>query len=137
MWLLSLGESNNCTSIFYFHVFIYLVSFLLSFENWIISYGWNQVKSLTCWMSSINVVISNPLLSIFVERITHTSKKFLAKCCWTFCNHLLTVFWSFSSGHEGLIQTLSWDGTGSRLLSTDLVGVCKLWTMKAGSYWVV
>ena len=37
---------------------------------------------------------------------------------------------SFSSGHEELIQTLTWDGTGSRLLSTDLVGVCKLWAMK-------
>lgn len=37
---------------------------------------------------------------------------------------------SFSSGHEELIQTLTWDGTGSRLLSTDLVGVCKLWVMK-------
>ncbi|RMX43772.1 hypothetical protein pdam_00019497 [Pocillopora damicornis] len=35
-------------------------------------------------------------------------------CPWDVC--------SFSSGHEGLIQTLSWDGTGSRLLSTDLVG---------------
>lgn len=43
-------------------------------------------------------------------------------CPWDVC--------SFSSGHEGLIQTLSWDGTGSRLLSTDLIGVCKLWTMK-------
>ncbi|XP_078363146.1 mediator of RNA polymerase II transcription subunit 16-like isoform X2 [Oculina patagonica] len=37
---------------------------------------------------------------------------------------------SFSSGHEELIQTLTWDGTGSRLLSTDLVGVCKLWALK-------
>jgi len=37
---------------------------------------------------------------------------------------------SFKSGHEELIQTLTWDGTGSRLLSTDLVGVCKLWAMK-------
>lgn len=37
---------------------------------------------------------------------------------------------SFSSGHKELIQSLTWDGTGSRLLSADLVGVCKLWVMK-------
>lgn len=36
----------------------------------------------------------------------------------------------FNSGHKELIQSLTWDGTGSRLLSTDLVGICKLWTMK-------
>ena len=38
--------------------------------------------------------------------------------------------YSFNSGHKELIQSLTWDGTGSRLLSTDLVGICKLWTMK-------
>lgn len=37
---------------------------------------------------------------------------------------------SFSSGHKELIQSLTWDGTASRLLSTDLVGVCKIWAMK-------
>lgn len=37
---------------------------------------------------------------------------------------------SFSSGHKEIIQSLTWDGSGSRLLSTDLVGVCKLWSMK-------
>ncbi|KAK2573990.1 Mediator of RNA polymerase II transcription subunit 16 [Acropora cervicornis] len=37
---------------------------------------------------------------------------------------------SFSSGHKELIQSLTWDGTGSRLLSSDLVGICKLWAMK-------
>lgn len=36
----------------------------------------------------------------------------------------------FSSGHKELIQSLTWDGTGSRLLSSDLVGICKLWAMK-------
>lgn len=48
------------------------------------------------------------------------------------CFHSTFSFlhYSFKSGHEELIQTLTWDGTGSRLLSTDLVGVCKLWAMK-------
>lgn len=45
---------------------------------------------------------------------------------WTFS----LLYYSFRTGHEELIQTLTWDGTGSRLLSTDLVGVCKLWVMK-------
>ena len=42
----------------------------------------------------------------------------------------MTVKYSLSSGHLELIQNLTWDGSGSRLLSSDLSGVCKLWAMK-------
>ena len=42
----------------------------------------------------------------------------------------LVFVYSFSSGHKELIQSLTWDGTASRLLSTDLAGVCKIWAMK-------
>ena len=58
-------------------------------------------------------------------RCTCTQHFFFHCFHWTFSSR-----YSFSSGHEELIQTLTWDGTGSRLLSTDLVGVCKLWVMK-------
>ena len=51
------------------------------------------------------------------------------------CFNIVSFFWnsSFSSGHKELIQSLTWDGTGSRLLSADLVGVCKLWVMKVNN----
>ncbi|EDO39653.1 predicted protein, partial [Nematostella vectensis] len=40
------------------------------------------------------------------------------------------VLLSFESDHEHLIQHLLWDGTGSRLLSVDESGMCRLWAMK-------
>ncbi|XP_032236483.2 mediator of RNA polymerase II transcription subunit 16 [Nematostella vectensis] len=54
-----------------------------------------------------------------------------------FCNAIHIVdpdkpwdVYSFESDHEHLIQHLLWDGTGSRLLSVDESGMCRLWAMK-------
>ena len=106
-------------------------------------YGWWNLTCLcTCTSYSIKLllfklVVCNEIIipakgcwHISATTCTCTqyffSKVFFHCFHWTFSS----PWYSFSSGHAELIQTLTWDGTGSRLLSTDLVGVCKLWVMK-------
>ena len=46
-------------------------------------------------------------------------------CPWEVC--------SFHSAHEDPIDQLLWDGTGSRLLSIDTAGLCKVWAMRVSN----